>query len=182
MEESWRDVTVFLHTGNGKAIAFSFILIMSPEGNKTWGCLEEKGASIVVIVQRTLTKCAPLGFLQQSPYTEPTWGVIVLPQKDPDSLGLSLSMWLSSWVRLFIYLCFWIDQLFLYGLPRWLRGIEFAEDATSIPGLGRSPGEGNGNLLQYSCLEKSHGQRSLAGYSPWVPEELGLGLGTWFSN
>jgi len=25
-----------------------------------------------------------------------------------------------------------------------------------IPGLGRSPGEGNGNPLQYSCLEKSH--------------------------
>ena len=25
-------------------------------------------------------------------------------------------------------------------------------DAGSIPGLGRSPGEGNGNLLQYSCL------------------------------
>ena len=27
-------------------------------------------------------------------------------------------------------------------------------DLTLIPGLGRSPGEGNGNLLQYSCLEK----------------------------
>ena len=26
-------------------------------------------------------------------------------------------------------------------------------DPGSIPGLGRSPGEGNGNLLQYSCLE-----------------------------
>ena len=26
-------------------------------------------------------------------------------------------------------------------------------DVGSIPGLGRSPGEGNGNLLQYSCLE-----------------------------
>ena len=25
-------------------------------------------------------------------------------------------------------------------------------DAGSIPGSGRSPGEGNGNLLQYSCL------------------------------
>ena len=25
--------------------------------------------------------------------------------------------------------------------------------ASSIPGSGRSPGEGNGNLLQYSCLE-----------------------------
>ena len=35
-----------------------------------------------------------------------------------------------------------------------------------IPGLGRSPGEGNGNPLQYSCLENSHGQRRLSAYSP----------------
>ena len=28
-----------------------------------------------------------------------------------------------------------------------------AGDQGSIPGLGRSPGEGNGNQLQYSCLE-----------------------------
>ena len=28
-----------------------------------------------------------------------------------------------------------------------------AGDQGSIPGSGRSPGEGNGNLLQYSCLE-----------------------------
>ena len=28
-----------------------------------------------------------------------------------------------------------------------------ARDISSILGLGRSPGEGNGNLLQYSCLE-----------------------------
>ena len=28
-----------------------------------------------------------------------------------------------------------------------------AGDLGSIPGLGRSPGEGNGNPLQYSCLE-----------------------------
>ena len=27
-----------------------------------------------------------------------------------------------------------------------------AEDAGSIPGSGRSPGKGNGNLFQYSCL------------------------------
>ena len=32
--------------------------------------------------------------------------------------------------------------------------------------VGRSPGEGNGNPLQYSCLENLHGQRSLAGHSP----------------
>ena len=42
------------------------------------------------------------------------------------------------------------------GLPRWLRGKKSAcnsGDAVSIPGLGRSPGEGNGYPLQYSCLE-----------------------------
>ena len=42
------------------------------------------------------------------------------------------------------------------------------EDVRSIPGLGRSPGERNGNQLQYSCLENPYGQRSLPGYSPWV--------------
>ena len=42
-----------------------------------------------------------------------------------------------------------------------------AGDPGSIPGLGRSPGEGTGNPLQYSCLENPHGQRRLAGYSPW---------------
>ena len=37
----------------------------------------------------------------------------------------------------------------------------------SIPGLGRSPGEENGNPLLYSCLENPmDGQRSLVGYSP----------------
>ena len=32
-------------------------------------------------------------------------------------------------------------------------------------------GEGNGNPLQYSCLEKSHGWRNLVGYSPWGHKE-----------
>ena len=36
-------------------------------------------------------------------------------------------------------------------------------DMGSIPGLGRSPGGGHGNPLQYSCLENPRGQRSLAG-------------------
>ena len=31
-------------------------------------------------------------------------------------------------------------------------------DMGSIPGSGRSPGEGNGNPLQYSCLENSMGR------------------------
>ena len=40
-----------------------------------------------------------------------------------------------------------------------------AGDWGSIPGSGISPGEGNGNPLYYSCLEKSHGQKSLTGYT-----------------
>ena len=44
-------------------------------------------------------------------------------------------------------------------------------DPGSFPGLGRSPGEGHGNTLQYSCLENPHWQRSLTGYSPWGCKE-----------
>ena len=43
------------------------------------------------------------------------------------------------------------------GLPGGSDSKEFANtgDRGLIPGLGRSPGEGNGNSLQYSCLENS---------------------------
>ena len=54
------------------------------------------------------------------------------------------------------------------GLPWWLRCKESAcnaGDLGSIPGLGRAPGGGHGNPLQYYCLENPHGQGSLAGYS-----------------
>ena len=40
-----------------------------------------------------------------------------------------------------------------------------AGDPGSIPGPGRSPGEGNGNPLQYFLPRESHGQRSLVGYT-----------------
>ena len=47
---------------------------------------------------------------------------------------------------------------------------------TQVQSLGweDSPREGNGNPLQYSCLENLHGQRSLAGYSPKGHEELDM--------
>ena len=44
------------------------------------------------------------------------------------------------------------------GLPGSSNGKESAcnvGDLALIPGLGRSPGEGHGNPLQYSCLENS---------------------------
>ena len=61
------------------------------------------------------------------------------------------------------------------GFPGGSTGKESAcnEGALgSIPGLGRSPGEGHGNPLQYSCLENPHGQRSLVDYSPWGRKEV----------
>ena len=56
----------------------------------------------------------------------------------------------------------------LFGRPWWLSlgkgSAHNAGDLGSIPGLGRSPGGGHHNLLQYSYFRKSHGLRSLAGY------------------
>ena len=48
-----------------------------------------------------------------------------------------------------------------------------AGDLGSVPGLGRSPGEGYGNPLQYSCLKNLHGQ-SLEGCSSWGHKETRL--------
>jgi len=53
-----------------------------------------------------------------------------------------------------------------------------AGDVGSIPGSGRCPAGGNGHPLQYSCLEKSHGQRGLAGCSLWGHKRVGHGLAT----
>jgi len=48
-------------------------------------------------------------------------------------------------------------------------------DLGLIPGSGRSPGEGNGNPLQYSCLENPlDAWRSLVDYSPWGHNPIGL--------
>ena len=63
------------------------------------------------------------------------------------------------------------------GFPSCSDGKEStcnAGDTSSIPGLGRSPGGGHSNPLQYSGLENPHGERSLASYSPWGCKELDM--------
>ena len=65
------------------------------------------------------------------------------------------------------------------GFPAGLDGKESVcsvGDLDSIPGLGRSPGGGHGNPLQYSCLENPHGQEKPVGYSPWGCKELDMTL------
>ena len=65
----------------------------------------------------------------------------------------------------------------MLGLLRWLResvcNAGDIKDVDLILGLGRSPGVGNGNLLQYSFLENSIDRVARwAGYSPWGHKEL----------
>ena len=78
----------------------------------------------------------------------------------------------------YMYICVYI-YIYIYGYiylhiwgfpPGILAGREsicIAGDFSLFPGLERFPGVGRGNLLQYSCLEISHGQRSLKDCSPW---------------
>ena len=49
-----------------------------------------------------------------------------------------------------------------------------AGDSGSIPGLGRSPGGGNGYPLQYSSLESPMDRAWWATYSPWGRKELDM--------
>ena len=64
-------------------------------------------------------------------------------------------------------------MILLRGLPWWLSGKETIcqcrRHAGSIPGLGRSSGEPTPVLMS----GKSHGQRSLVGYSPWGHKRVG---------
>ena len=47
-------------------------------------------------------------------------------------------------------------------------------DMSLIPGSGRSPGEGNDNPLQNSCLENPMDREVLIGYSPWGLKESNM--------
>ena len=60
------------------------------------------------------------------------------------------------------------------GFPGGSAGKEsacFAGNPGSIPGSGRSLGEGNGNPLQNSCLKNSMDRGAWGGYSPWGHKE-----------
>ena len=70
----------------------------------------------------------------------------------------------KSWTRLSYFTFTHIS-----GLPWWLRQYRICLKCRRPgfdPWVGTFPGEKHGNPLQYSCLERPHGQSSLAGCSP----------------
>ena len=63
------------------------------------------------------------------------------------------------------------------GLPWWFRGKESAcnaRDVDSIPGSGRSPGEGYGDPLQSSCLENPMDREASQATAHRITEEWDL--------
>ena len=71
----------------------------------------------------------------------------------------------------------WIQLCYLWCFPGGSvvkNLLANAGDVGLIPVSGRSSGEGNGTLV--FLPEKSHGQRSLAGYSPWGQQRVGHDL------
>ena len=73
---------------------------------------------------------------------------------EPQREGVNFLPSCISWIR-----CFPRGSV-VKNLP---APAEDAENAGSVSGLGRYTGIGNYNPLQYSCLGKFHGQRTLAG-------------------
>ena len=111
-----------------------------------------------------------------------------LSEKRPDSMGQNeyhpVSAFHSSvWIW---WICYECDEnsssvnMMVIGIPRGAvvknPPVHAGDtgDTGSIRGSGRSPGGGNRNPLQYSCLENPHGQRSLVGFSPWGCKELAV--------
>ena len=99
-------------------------------------------------------------FFSQYPCSTLSFSLCFVRLSHGDFLSLSLHSCLSSnSTAVAYYLMFAI----LVGFPGDSDGNESvcnAGDVGSVSGLGRSPGEGNGNPLQYSCLENSTDRRA----------------------
>jgi len=82
--------------------------------------------------------------------------------------GMITLAWCASFQSFYAFTYLYIHSLL--GFPGGSDGKESAcydGDLGLIPELGRSPGGGHDNPLQYSYLENPHGQRSLAWHGSW---------------
>ena len=91
------------------------------------------------------------------------------------NIGIETKCWFG-WLYFWETGLYWIlrGPNYILGFPGGSDSKESAcnvGDPGSIPGSGRSPGEGNGNPLQQSWLENPIDRDCLAGYSPWGCKE-----------
>ena len=117
------------------------------------------------------------------------WSFPLFPlMSHPPPLNTLLVKCWISWIEpLISFFLFTFHLLSIYSafypFPQWLRWsrirLQYGRPGFD-PWVGRSAGGGHSNPLQDSCLENPHGQKSLAGYSPWGRKESDRteGLGT----
>ena len=95
--------------------------------------------------------------------------------RDSITLGLCLSTCLKLELYYFFNFYWSVNDLGFQVVPVVKNPSASAEDIRDVGSIhrwGRSPGGGQGNPLQYSCLENPHGQRSLVSGSPWDHKKL----------
>ena len=90
----------------------------------------------------------------------------------PGLKSISIYAYIQTHINLF-----WLElcvSVYVYRLPRWLsyKGIiVYAGELGLIPGPGRFPWKRKWQPIPVFLLRESHGQRTLAGYSPWGRKE-----------
>jgi len=94
--------------------------------------------------------------------------------KNPHTVIPCQNSWLSNWLLLTIRKYF-PGHTMVKHLP---TSAGDSVDMGSIPGLGRSPREGNGNPLKYSCLGNLTDRGAMVGISPWSHKRVRYNLVT----
>ena len=146
-------------------------------------CSVPDSTKFIMLTLNGIKPC-PISLLLFGPYTHgrDLWGTNELPFPAPTHTHvyfIGLPKALASSSKLLNNVC---TVSIFPGLSQFSKGVRDTRgppgssvskesacstgDVGLISGSGRSPGEGDGNPLQYSCLENPRGQRSLVGYSP----------------
>ena len=169
----------YIHTERKKVKSLSRIQLFETPWTVTYHAPASTGVGCQFLFQRIfLTQWSNLGFLhcrqtlyrlnhQASPY--PYWVLVKIyilslvtheklkEKKKTEHLCSYFHNHSNFRSLIRILNIYWCNAFFL-GFPGGSDGKASAcnaEDPGLIPGLGRSPGEGNGDPLQYSCLENS---------------------------
>ena len=94
----------------------------------------------------------------------------------------------GCWILSIFFLYHWNDHIFFFHSVKRICHISWGFPGGTVvknpptmletqvwsPGWDDSPGGGNGNPIQYSCLGKCYGQSSLVGNNPWGQEESAM--------